>query len=650
MADLPAANAMYKFKEIQTIPPAKQLVDIVLSKTNRKTPTVVHPGYKITRIRNFYMRKVKFCQSTYAEKFGKILEDFPKIDDIHPFYADLCNVLYDRDHYKLALGQVNAAKKIIDSIAKDYVKMMKFADSLYKCKMLKRAALGRMCTAVKKLSGTLTYLEEVRQHLGRLPSINPATRTLILTGYPNVGKSSFMNVVTNANVDVQPYAFTTKSLFIGHLDYNYVRWQVIDTPGILDHPLEDRNTIEMTAITALAHLPAAVLFFVDVSETCGYPLATQVALFHSIKPLFRNRPLLVIMNKTDLRKLEDLSAEEKALLESMKDASDQGVHFFETSCATKTGIDAARSKACDILLSKRVEHKVKQGKADDLRSRLHIAGAAAPTNRPPCIPASVLAMRGEDANMEGAEPKQDLEKDRMEELGGAGVYSVDTWRKALLKDDSWKYDKVPEIMDGQNVYDFVDPDIDKKLAELEREEALLMQEAALDDTDEVLDQYSKTQNVLDELHSRMRQKRLTSRLSKNRNGRPTMRMGIKQAKDVEEKLEKTGIDGSKVRARSAAKSGRASSILGKRRRAATEGAEETGRAGSAARAASARSQSRMKGLPSESVAQDVEKKRRKRMRLHEKQGKKGEADHHIPDWKPKHLFSGKRGIGKTDRR
>ncbi|CAK8999927.1 Probable nucleolar GTP-binding protein 1 [Durusdinium trenchii] len=82
--------------------------------------------------------------------------------------------------------------------------MMKFADSLYKCKMLKRAALGRMSTSVKKLQGALSFLEEVRQHLGRLPAINPATRTLILTGYPNVGKSSFMNIVTNANVDVQP--------------------------------------------------------------------------------------------------------------------------------------------------------------------------------------------------------------------------------------------------------------------------------------------------------------------------------------------------------------------------------------------------------------------------------------------------------------
>mmetsp|Transcript_36018 Transcript_36018/g.76803 ORF Transcript_36018/g.76803 Transcript_36018/m.76803 type:complete len:641 (+) Transcript_36018:86-2008(+) len=640
---------MYKFKEIQTIPPAKQLVDICLSKTNRKTPTVIHPGFKITRIRNFYMRKVKFCQTSYGEKFGKILEDFPKIDDIHPFYADLCNVLYDRDHYKLALGQVNATKKIIDMIAKDYVKMMKFADSLYKCKMLKRAALGRMATSVKKLAGSLSYLEEVRQHLGRLPSINPATRTMILTGYPNVGKSSFMNIVTTANVDVQPYAFTTKSLFVGHLDYNYVRWQVIDTPGILDHPLEDRNTIEMTAITALAHLPAAILFFVDISEMCGYPIPTQVALFHSIKPLFRNRPLLIILNKTDVRPMSDLSAEEKQLLDSMKEGAEEAVHFFETSCATKNGVDAARSKACDLLLERRVEQKVRAGKATNFKNRLQIAGGPAPESRPPCIPNSVLKERaGELPDAEDAK-REKLEKERMEELGGAGVYSVDLWKNAILEDPSWKYDVVPEILDGKNIYDFVDPDIDRKLAELEKEEELLMREAALRDDESVLSEFAKTQKVLDEVHSQTRQRKLMNKLKKARNHAPNTRLkGRKSGAEVEEKLNAKGLDGAKVRARSASTRGR--SLVVKRQRTATGGDAGASRAESVARAASTRSMSRNKGMANEAAAQKAEKVRRKFWRKHAKQGKKGEADHHIPDWKPKHLFSGKRGIGKTDRR
>lgn len=38
------------------------------------------------------------------------------------------------------------------------------------------------------------------------------------------------------------------------------------------------------------------------------------------------------------------------------------------------------------------------------------------------------------------------------------------------QDDGWKMDRIPEIMDGKNVADYVDQDIDAKLALLEREE------------------------------------------------------------------------------------------------------------------------------------------------------------------------------------
>ena len=137
-------------------------------------------------------------------------------------------------------------------------------------------------------------------------------------------------------------------------------FQVIDTPGILDHSLEERNTIEMQAITALAHLRAAVLYFTDLSEQCGYTLSQQVCpvsklchrtfknttktlhryhasdfngrelgyavipavlhclllclqieLFENIKPLFAHKPLIVVANKTDVKTLNELSDENK---------------------------------------------------------------------------------------------------------------------------------------------------------------------------------------------------------------------------------------------------------------------------------------------------------------------------------------------------
>ena len=71
---------VYNFKKIQPVPKCNDFIDIVLTRTQRKTPTVVHPGYQISRIREFYMRKVKFTQQTFNEKLSQIINDFPRLD------------------------------------------------------------------------------------------------------------------------------------------------------------------------------------------------------------------------------------------------------------------------------------------------------------------------------------------------------------------------------------------------------------------------------------------------------------------------------------------------------------------------------------------------------------------------------------------
>lgn len=506
---------VYNFKKMTPVPTAEAFVDIALQRTQRKTPTVVRPGYNITRIRHFYMRKVKFTQQTFSERISQIVNDFPRLDDIHPFYADLMNVLYDRDHYKLALGQINTARTIIDNIARDYVKLLKYGDSLYRCKQLKRAALGRMCTVMKKHKASLAYLEEVRKHMSRLPALDPNTRTLICTGYPNVGKSSFLNKVTRADVDVQPYAFTTKALFVGHMDYRYLRWQVIDTPGLLDTPLEGKNTIEMQAITALAHLQATVLFFVDVSEQCGFTVPQQIALFRSIRPLFANKQLVVVCNKLDVKPWEEVPADQRAEIEAMVAEAGPAASLLHMSVKEGTGVMAVRNAACDKLLQARVDQKLSGRRLDSNVQRLTIAmpkkrdGVTRGAN----IPESVLRQReAMDTADKGA---RRTEKDIMWENGGPGVYKPDYrkhWRD--LEDDAWRYDAVPDIMDGKNVFDFVDPDIAAKLAELEaEEEQLLEEEAARPDTEaEALD--AETAALHEAIQQTIDDKRQTRRREK----------------------------------------------------------------------------------------------------------------------------------------
>jgi hypothetical protein len=55
-----------------------------------------------------------------------------------------------------------------------------------------------------------------------------------------------------------------------------------------------------------------------------------------------------------------------------------------------------------------------------------------------------------------------------------------------LEDPDWKYDNLPEIMDGKNVYDFTDPDIEARLNALEEEEERLEAEGFYDSDDEIV--------------------------------------------------------------------------------------------------------------------------------------------------------------------
>lgn len=600
----------YNFKSIQIVPSGKDFLDIVLSKTQRKTPTVIHKGYAISRIRRFYMRKVKFTQDTFDEKIGQILQDFPKIEDIHPFYADLMNVLYDRDHYKLALGQLSTGRSLIEKVGKEYLKLLKFGDSLYRCKQLKRAALGRMATIMKRQKESLEYLEQVRQHLSRLPSIDPNTRTLLVCGFPNVGKSSFMNTVTRADVDVQPYAFTTKSLFVGHFDYQYLRWQVIDTPGILDHPLEERNTIEMQSITALAHIRACILYFFDCSEQCGYTLDQQVRLFQSIKPLFNGKPIVLVSNKCDVVKLSDLPYESKVLLASISNlqvSSSNIDHvlketFLETSTLAEQGVMRVRNIACEKLLSLRVEQKLKSSKMTDILNRIHVAMPKArdQKERLPFIPEAVLSRNSESPRL--------LERDIERDNGGAGVYSMDLKKHYLINND-YKYDAIPEIMNGKNISDFVDPEIEEKLLSLEQEEEEKMTRGDYD-----VPEIGPKDLEIERLNRQVQEKRklatLKSQLAGN-NSHIIIPMRDRKRKEIQ-----------RIRKNENVKMKVEENVL----------------------------EEKMNGLKDKKSKLKAERIRNIAQVRHNKLGRAGEADRHIRESKPKHLYSGKRSVGKTDRR
>jgi nucleolar GTP-binding protein len=612
----------------------------------------------------FYTRKVKFTSETFCEKFQAILDGFPRLQDIHPFHKDLLNTLYDADHFRIALGTLSTAKRLIETVSRDYVRLLKYAQSLFQCKSLKRAALGRMATICKRLKDPLVYLEQVRQHLGRLPSIDPNTRTLLICGYPNVGKSSFLKSITRADVDIQPYAFTTKSLFVGHFDYKYLRFQAIDTPGILDHPLEEMNTIEMQSITAIAHLRSAILYFMDLSEQCGYSVSAQMALFRSIKPLFANKLVFIVINKIDVMRPEDLDLELQNQLQDLV-TSNSNTELLQLSCVTNEGIQSVKNTACDRLIADRVAAKLKSGQASqpanadaptgrlgDLLSRIHVAQPLGGVVRERFIPEAVR--NGQVSKYDKSDPnRRKLERDIEEENGGPGVYNIDLKKTYDLADADWRHDNVPELFNGKNVADFVDPDIEAKLAELEAEEERLEAEGYYDDSESMEDEDDaeirmQADLIRDKKTLMMNDARMRKSL-KNRAVIPRSKK-IRTVSEMKKRFDSIGLDSSGPSQRARAQ------IRNAPPPSAADGFMEVDTPSARARSISRTPKTNRltDGLAASKtgIADPVRRDKTERMaklgqRKMNRMARQGEADRHVAAAMPKHLFSGKRGLGST---
>lgn len=425
---------MFDFKTIKKVP--QNISDIVLSATQRKTPTVIRKTHPLPKIRSFYTRKIKYCSNEYISQLSNIISSFPHVEDIHPFYNDLVNVLYDKSQFKTALGQLNTTKNLIKKIGTEYIRLVKYGTSLFACKQLKVAAFGKMTKYAEKLKDTMAYLEEVRQHMSRLPVIVPEKRTLLLLGLPNTGKSSFMNVLSAADVDVQPYPFTTRSLFLGHFSYRELDWQIIDSPGLLNTNLSEMNNIEMQSVTALAHINSIVLFFIDISGSSGYSIQDQINLYNGISPMIEKQTVIVL-SKSDLHEESGYNSgknqnEEFLMLKEF--LQDKKV-FSCTSHAPMT-IYQIREQICDLHLDLSVSEKI--NKTLPL-TKLNVI-------EPKNIRDKSEKMTREDPIM----TEKDLEKINEN-------YIFDEREKYVIKD---KFDTIPEIYNGMNIVDYLHQNID----------------------------------------------------------------------------------------------------------------------------------------------------------------------------------------------
>ena len=248
-------------------------------------------------------RVVTACQ-VMKDKLKSILDAVPEIEELHPFYQDYIDITVGVDSMKQALGALNWAYGILAQLEREYSNKFKRNPS-EKASSIQREAYGRIASVVNKIEKDLDFLDFAKASLRNMPTIDFDATTIVIAGFPNVGKSTLLRQISGADPQVANYPFTTKGIQIGHTERHWKSIQFIDTPGLLDRPVLEMNDIEMNAIVALEHLADAILFIFDGSETCGFHLESQYNLLKQIEKIFGEIPIIYLFNKMDIDQDEE---------------------------------------------------------------------------------------------------------------------------------------------------------------------------------------------------------------------------------------------------------------------------------------------------------------------------------------------------------
>lgn len=282
------------FESLPTTPRSEELIDKAFSRAARA-------GHAKSGI-EAQESMLQTAANILSDNLGNVVTTWPDFDDVDPFYRDMADAIVSRhdldvDALRQHLSQVMWASRQCDKIKREYHGRIRNADP-DTARKLRKQAFARLADVTSDVEDDLLAIADARDELKTLPDIRPDEPAVVVAGYPNVGKSSFVNHVTRASNEVATYPFTTKQIRVGHFERDRIRYQLIDTPGLLDRPAENRNAIESQAVSALAHLADAVLFIVDASGSCGYPLESQLELRDEVVDRF-DVPVLTVCNKSD---------------------------------------------------------------------------------------------------------------------------------------------------------------------------------------------------------------------------------------------------------------------------------------------------------------------------------------------------------------
>lgn len=276
---------------------AEQILDKAFGRASKKRK---ESKDRVERKKKTASVKLNTVAHIIEDTISRYEEEFPSVETLPKFYFDIIDITIGIDDLKKSLGAINWAKRRCKRTLMEAARKVVSLDEEEEIEQVRKQAYARTDSFLKQVDENLEFLKEARRKLNSLPDIRPEHPTVVVAGYPNVGKSELVSKISSGKPKVDVYPFTTQEVGIGHFFLGYRKCQLLDTPGLLDRPKDDRNDIERQAVSALESLADLIIFMFDPTETCGYPMIDQEELYEEIKSEFPDVAFIEVENKSDL--------------------------------------------------------------------------------------------------------------------------------------------------------------------------------------------------------------------------------------------------------------------------------------------------------------------------------------------------------------
>lgn len=242
--------------------------------------------------------RIKIVGSAVSSNLKKSGNSIPNISEIPELYQELVEAMVGVKKLQKARDSMIWTANKIKDFQMMYLKRIKTVRTTKQARIVRKEYYGRVSSFLHKIKHHMKLVIDVSKLLKNFPDVEDVP-TVIITGFPNVGKSSVLSKITGSEPKIFSYPFTTKGLMLGFREFKFERVQFIDTPGLFDRPATKRNAIEKQGEIIMKRMADAVIYVFDVSEICGYTLERQKKLYKEVKRQFGDS-VFAVANKIDI--------------------------------------------------------------------------------------------------------------------------------------------------------------------------------------------------------------------------------------------------------------------------------------------------------------------------------------------------------------